>query len=119
MTLSIQMHPEPGHVRATATGQADSEDFRKAVDYIATATRNGSPYLLIDLCGVQQSLSAGDIAFLAEHAAIAFHHLKRVASLVRAGERKGVAEAVANEQGLALRTFVDEPSAIAWLLSTS
>lgn len=117
LAMAIQMRPERGYMRAICTGQADSGAFRKGVDHIAAATRKGAAKVLIDLRGVHQLLSVGDVAFLAEHAAIAFHHLKRVATLVGAGERKGVAEAVAIEQGLALRTFVDEPSAIAWLLS--
>lgn len=116
MPLRFEMTRLDRYVRFDVAGEATLEDLHGFINAVAQRTLDGGDHrALADLRQVQESFKFTDHYAIGELVARRLHHLERLASLVPAPRRTGTSEKVAMAQGTALRVFVDEAAAIAWL----
>lgn len=117
MAYALSLHTGPAFLLAVGTGQPESlQDLLEAMDEIAAATHeHGCRRLLLDLLALDVQFSPADHLSIGRHAAHAFGHLERVASVVSIDTRVGTSEAAAREGGLSLRTFTSLRDASDWI----
>jgi len=114
--LHFETRRLPLFVRFDVTGEGSFDDMKKLIDAVEETTRaGGDRRILVDLTRVSENLKFTDHYALGELVARRLGHLERLASLVPPPRRTGTSEKVANAQGTALRVFVDEAAATAWL----
>jgi hypothetical protein len=119
MALHLHYEPLPGLLRLEVSGQATLADIIALIDSLAGETqRGGYTRALVNLRAVKEGLKFTDHYSVGEEVARKLGHLERLASVVPAERRTGTSEKVANAQGMRLRVFVDEATAMAWLEST-
>jgi hypothetical protein len=108
-----------GFLRATVPDAVSLQWLLAAVDRVEAVTRQ-VPHsrVLLDLSQVLQAPGGlVEQTIVGEHIARHLAHCDKVASFVAQGTRSGITEQVAQRLNLALRVFVDEGPAIAWLTS--
>ena len=116
MTLKYQISRLPSFVRFEVDGEASLAEMDRLIDAVAqVTTAAGDSRVLVNLLAVQEHLKFTDHYAIGELVARRLSHLERLASVVPSSRRTGTSEKVANAQGTALRVFVSEAEAGAWL----
>ena len=118
MTLKYQISRLPRFVRFEVSGEATLAEMDRLIDDVAQVTAAaGDSRVLVNLLGVREHLKFTDHYAIGELVARRLSHLQRLASVVPGNRRTGTSEKVANAQGTALRVFVSEAEAGAWLVA--
>jgi hypothetical protein len=116
MPLTYQISRLPRFVRFEVTGEATLAEMDRLIDAVAqVTTAAGDSRVLVNLLAVREQLKFTDHYAIGELVARRLSHLQRLASVVPSARRTRTSEKVANAQGTALRVFVDEVEAGAWL----
>jgi hypothetical protein len=114
--LAIELGEDTGFLSVIARGAASLREFFLAIDVIAvTVATQGHKRVLIDLLGVQQSLSFSEHLMLGSRVAERLAGAERIATVVPTQYRTGSSEKAAQKGGLALQAFVTRSDALAWL----
>ena len=114
MPLSYQITRLPRFVRFKVSGAAELADMHALIEAVARDSA-GDRRALVDRRDVQENLRFTDHYAIGELVARRLNHLERLGSLVPPERRTGTSEKVATAQGTALRVFVDDDQACAWL----
>lgn len=114
MPLTFQLSRLPRFVRFDVTGDASLADMHSLIDAVRDASA-ADRRALVNLVNVRENLKFTDHYAIGELVVRRLNHLERLASVVPAQRRTGTSEKVAAAQGTALRVFVDDQEACAWL----
>jgi hypothetical protein len=117
MPFDVKVIRTPDYVRFNVIGPSSLPNFAALVPLISSEIEQFEDLrVLIDLRRVVGRLSTEAQILVGEMAAQRAQLLFKMASLVPPGEFTGNSERAAIKQGLQLRVFISEASALAWLL---
>jgi hypothetical protein len=116
MQFEITVRKLRTYVRVTISGSPALEAFLSMLHLIGVESEEwkGRP-VLFDLRGVRTKFSPQEHAEIGLQVATSMLHVDRVAALVRPHRYTQVGERVGRRNGLDVRMFVDEATALVWL----
>jgi hypothetical protein len=118
MPFTIFFERLPGFARYQVAGPASLQEYSDLIDRAARETlASGDLHLLVDLRGVAGRLSFSDQFFIGELLVRKLQHLRKLANIVPDEPSTYNSEKVAARRGFALRGFLLEEDARAWLLA--
>ena len=116
MAFEIAIDKLRTYVRVTISGSPSLEAFLSMLHLIGIESDEWKARaVLFDLRGVRTKFSPHEHAEIGLQVAASMAHVERVAALVRPHRYTQVGERVGRRNGLDVRMFVDETTALVWL----
>jgi hypothetical protein len=116
MAFEIAVAKRRTHVRVTISGSPSLEAFLSMLHLIGVESEEWkTDAVLFDLRGVRTKFEPHEHAEIGLQVATSMIHVQRVAALVRPHRYTQAGERVGRRNGLDVRMFVDEPTALVWL----
>lgn len=116
MAFEIAVHKLRSHVRITISGSPSLEAFLSMLHLIGIESEGWkAKAVLFDLRGVRTKFAPQEHAEIGLQVAASMAHVERVAALVRPHRYTQAGERVGRRNGLDVRMFVDEATALVWL----
>lgn len=116
MTFEIAVQKRRTHVRVNVSGSPSLEAFLSMLHLIGIESEGwNARAVLFDLRGVRTKFAPHEHAEIGLQVAASMAHTERVAALVRPHRYTQAGERVGRRNGLDVRMFVDEATALVWL----
>lgn len=120
MAFEIAVHKHRSHVRVTISGSPSLEAFLSMLHLIGIESEGWKARaVLFDLRGVRTKFEPHEHGEIGLQVAASMMHVERVAALVRPHRYTQAGERVGRRNGLDVRMFVDEATALVWLKDKS
>ena len=116
MAFEIAVNKRRTYVRVTISGSPSLEAFLSMLHLIGVESEEwNADAVLFDLRGVRTKFEPHEHAEIGLQVATSMIHIQRVAALVRPHRYTQAGERVGRRNGLDVRMFVDEATALVWL----
>lgn len=116
MAFEIAVDKRRTHVRVTVSGSPSLEAFLSMLHLIGIQSEGWKTHaVLFDLRGVRTKFEPHEHAEIGLQVAASMIHIDRVAALVRPHRYTQAGERVGRRNGLDVRMFIDEATALVWL----
>lgn len=116
MAFQIAVAKRRTHVRVTISGSPSLEAFLSMLHLLGIESEDWhAKAVLFDLRGVRTRFAPHEHAEIGLQVATSMMHIERVAALVRPHRYTQDGERVGRRNGLDVRMFVDEATALVWL----
>jgi hypothetical protein len=120
MAFEIAVHKKRSYVRVTVSGSPSLEAFLSMLHLIGIESEGWkASAVLFDLRGVRTKFEPHEHGEIGLQVAASMMHVERVAALVRPHRYTQAGERVGRRNGLDVRMFVDEATALVWLKDKS
>jgi hypothetical protein len=120
MAFEIAVQKLRTHVRVTISGSPSLEAFLSMLHLIGIESEGWKANaVLFDLRGVRTKFEPHEHGEIGLQVAASMMHVERVAALVRPHRYTQAGERVGRRNGLDVRMFVDEATALVWLKDKS